>query len=207
MRSNPILLLPVIVLLLGGVSLPAHARIKCWTNKDGIRECGTSVPPEYSQKGYTELNEQGMVIDKQERAKTEEELEEAARKAKLEAEKKRKAKEQAKQDRILLYTFSSVDDIKLVRDEQIAAIESNIKVTQKRNEKIQEDLDSRIKAAAAAERAGGKPNEALLKDIETLKRQIKNNEAFIQKRRNEMEQTKQEYSRKIERFKELKGKS
>jgi len=207
MHKTTILTLSVMTLILGVASLPAQARIKCWTNKDGIRECGTSVPPEYSQKGHTELNDQGMVIEKKERAKTKEELEEEARKAEMEAEQKRKAQEQAKQDRILLYTFSSVDDIKMVRDEQLAALESNIKVTQKRNEKAQEDLDNRIKAAAAAERAGKKPSDALLKDIDSLKQQIQNNNKFIQDKRGEMDETQQEYSQKIERFRKLKGDS
>ena len=33
--------------LLTGLSLgtPASAAIKCWTNNEGVRECGESVPP------------------------------------------------------------------------------------------------------------------------------------------------------------------
>ena len=50
------------------------AGIKCWTNKEGYKECGNAVPPEYAQQGHTELNKQGLVVDQQERAKTPEEL-------------------------------------------------------------------------------------------------------------------------------------
>lgn len=207
MRSNTFLTLFLTALVLGGVSLSVQARIKCWKNKDGVTECGESVPPEYSQKGHMELNDQGMVIEKTQRAKTKEELEEEARKAAAAAEEKRKKQEQAKQDRILLYTYSSVDDIKLVRDEQLSAMEANIKVTRKRNEKIQGELDNRVKAAAAAERAGKKPGESLLKDIAALKEQIKSNNRFIEEKRKDMDITKQEYEEKIARFKELKGKS
>ncbi len=65
----------ILVLVTGlSPSPPAHARIKCWTNKDDIRECGNVVPPEYSQKGHEELSDQGIVIDRKERAKTPEEL-------------------------------------------------------------------------------------------------------------------------------------
>jgi len=197
-----------LLMLLAAAALPAQAAgIKCWTNKDGVRECGQTIPPEYSQKAVTEMNDQGMVVKKKARAKTEKELQEEAKKAAEEKKKKRQAEERAKQDRILLYTFSSVDDIKMVRDEQLAALESNIKVTQKRNEKIQGDLDNRIKAAAAAERAGREPSASLQKEIKSLKDQIKSNNKFIQEKRDQMKQTKKEYSDKIERFKELKGKS
>ena len=154
-----------------------------------------------------ELNDQGMVIKKEARAKTEQELEEEARQEQAEKEAKLKKQEQARKDRILLDTFSTVDDIKMVRDEQLAALESNIKVTQKRNEKIQNDLKGRIKVAAATERAGKEPSKNLLEDINTLKDQIKSNNKFIEEKRKQMEQTKQEYSQKIARFKQLKGKS
>ena len=35
--------------------LPASAGIKCWTNDDGVRECGNTVPPKYAQKAHREL--------------------------------------------------------------------------------------------------------------------------------------------------------
>ena len=57
------------------LSSGAEATIKCWTNSEGVRECGNSIPPEYSQQGHTELNSQGVVIEENERAKTAEELE------------------------------------------------------------------------------------------------------------------------------------
>jgi hypothetical protein len=207
MRSHTFLTLFLTTLFLISVSLSAQARIKCWKNKDEVTECGESVPPEYSQKAHTELNDQGMVIEKKERAKTEKELEEEAKVKAAAAEKKRKKEEKAKQDRILLYTYSSVDDIKIVRDEQLDAVEANIRVMQKRNKKTESELNNRMKAAAAAEQAGKKPGDALLKDIEKLKQQIKNNNKFIDERRQDMDKIRQEYEKKIARFKELKGES
>jgi methyl-accepting chemotaxis protein len=78
-------------------------------------------------------------------------------------------------------------------------------LAEKRMETIQADLDKRIKAAADAERAGNAPGEALLKDIESLRRQINNNNQYIAEQRQEQEQVKQEYAANIERFKKLKG--
>lgn len=208
MRSHTFLTLSMTALLLSGVGLPAQATtIKCWTNKDGIRECGQTVPPEYSQESHVELNDQGMVIKKEARAKTEKELEEEDRLKKAKKEARLKKEEKARQDKILLDTFSTVDDIKMVRNEQLSALKSNIKVTQSRNEKIQKDLNSRIKAAAIVERGGRKPSKTMLKEIDSLKSQIKRNNTFIEQKRKQIEQTKQNYSKKIERFKELKGES
>jgi len=187
------------------ISAPAHARIKCWTNSEGVRECGTSVPPEYAQKEHQELSKQGLVKKKVERAKTEEELKEEARLAEIEKQKLAAEAERKHKDKILLDTFSKVEDIELTRDDKIAVIDSNIKLAKKRNEKIQADLDKRIASAAADERAGKQPSEALLKDIESLKRQIENNNKHIAAQRMEQEQIRKDYEKDIARFKALKG--
>ena len=37
--------------------------IKCWVNKDGVRECGYTVPPEYSQQRIEIMNQRGIVVE------------------------------------------------------------------------------------------------------------------------------------------------
>lgn len=205
MKMTRFLLLAALALMSAGAALPTQAAaIKCWTNKEGVRECGESVPPEYSQQGH-EVIKKGMVVDETEAAKTPEELEEEKRQAEIEAAKQQQLVEERRQDKVLLATFTNVADIERVRDEQIEALEAQIRVTQSRNEKIQQDLDKRIAAAAAEERAGKEPNEALRKDIESLKRQISNNDDYIAQRRKEQDGIRADYEAKISRFKELTG--
>ncbi|OGT82047.1 MAG: hypothetical protein A3H91_03315 [Gammaproteobacteria bacterium RIFCSPLOWO2_02_FULL_61_13] len=192
--------------MITGLSLvfPASAAIKCWTNNEGVRECGESVPPEFAQQGHEVIKQSGAV-EETERAKTPEELAVEKAKADAEAEIKHAEQEKVRQDGILLATFSTVEDIERVRDEQITALDATISVTKTRNSKIQQDLDKRIEAAAAEERAGKTPNEALLKDIESLRRQTENNQQFIEAKHKEQESIRQQYGDKILRFKELKG--
>ena len=193
------------IVVFATVSAPVSARFKCWTNHEGVRECGEKVPPEFAQQGHQEVSKQGVVVGKKERAKTKEELQEEARLAAIAKKEKKIADEKAKQDKILLDTFTSVSDIETVRDDKIAVIESSITLTKKRSEKTQEDLDKRIQAAAAAERAGNAPDEALLKDIEDLRSRIKNNNAFIEGKRKEQGEVKAAAEADIARFKSLKG--
>jgi len=205
MKSITRLLLILFSLITIAFAMSTQAAIKCWTNKDGVKECGDRIPPEYSQTGHQELNKQGLVVDETERAKTGEELEEAKKLAALKAEEDRIAAEQAKKDQILLDTFSSVDDLQMARDGKIAAIESSISLAQKRNEKMQQDLDKWVEKAAAEERSGKAPPEDLLKDIETLRGNIENNNAFIAEKHAEQETVKAAYTKDIERFNELKS--
>lgn len=188
------------------ISTSAQARIKCWKNNDGVRECGKNVPPEYSQQGHEEISSQGVTVDKSERAQTKEEIREKERLATVKDEEDaRKAKQDA-QDKILLDTYSNTDDIQMTSDGKIAALDSTIKLANKRNEKIQTNLDKDTATAAAAELAGKQPEEGLLKDIESLERQIKNNDKFIAEKRMDQENIKKEYAEKIERFNQLKSK-
>ena len=202
---NQLLLTATFILGALSISSPAQAAFKCWTNHEGIRECGNKVPPEFAQQGHQEISSQGMIKSEQARTKTSEELAEEARLAAIEAEKLKLEEEQARQDKILLDTYTDVDGIEKKRDEDIATIQSRINLANKRRKKIQQDLDKRIKAAAAEERSGRAPNKNLLKDIESLKRQVKNNEKFIADKRKEQEAVKASYAKYIDRFNTLTG--
>jgi hypothetical protein len=197
----------ILIFTLSGLTLSAsvHARMKCWTNNEGVKECGDKVPPEFAQQGHQELGKGGVVREKTERAKSDEELAEEKRLAEAEAKSKAEKDKQKKLDTILLQTFSNVEDIERARDERVTALEASIKLTQARSEKIQLDLDKRIQTAATAERSGNSPPQELLDDIESLKRQIKNNDAFIETKRQEQEEIKEAHAKDIEHFKKLKG--
>ena len=194
----------ILGVLLFSQSFQAVAFIKC-KDKDGNWHMGDTIPPECVKTGYEEISEQGRVKSVQEREKTPEEIEEAKRLAAIEAEKQAKVAEQVRQDKILLDTFSNVDELEMSRDGKVAVIETRINLREKLNIKRQQDLEKRIQAAATAEQGGKNPNEALLKDIESLRRQIKNNEAFIEEKRKEQEMVRKASNDDIERFKLLKA--
>lgn len=187
-----------------GFAVSAGAEIKCWTNDQGVRECGNSVPPEYAQQSHKRINEQGIVIDEKERAPSDEELAEQKRQAAIEAEKARERAKQRKQDSILLETFSSEDDIISARDDKVAAMNAQIKLAESRLKKLRASLNKRMEKAAAKERAGNTPAETLLQDIESLRRQIQTNEDFIADTEADREQIKSEYNADLERFRQLK---
>ena len=117
--STSVLALVCALALPGG----AEAGIKCWTNSEGVRECGNAVPPEYAQGEHTEQSKGGLVVKKQTRSRTQEEVaaerERQAAAAEAKAAAAAKAAKRAKADRVLLDTFSSEDDLVLARDGQL----------------------------------------------------------------------------------------
>ncbi len=187
-------------------STSAETRIKCWTNSDGVRECGKNVPPEYSQQAHEELNSRGITVETSDRAKTDEERAGEDRLAAIQEEKDKRKAEAKAQDKILLDTYSNTDDIQMTSDGKIAVIESSIGLAIKRKEKIQANLDKDTAIAAAEELAGKQPSEDLLKDIKSLERQIEDLDKFIVDKHLAQDMIGKEYTEKIARYKELTGK-
>ncbi len=185
------------------------AKFKKWKNKDGEWEYGLTIPPEYAQQAHEELTGRGIVVDKTERALTEEEVaaerEEREKREKIEAEERRVAELQAARDRVLLDTFSNEDDILLTRDGKLTNIDSDITLIESRIASLQKNLDQMISQAADDQRAGKPPAEKVTKDIANVRRQIAQNNAFIDKKRAEQAQIHDDFQKDIERFRELKG--
>ncbi len=184
----------------------AHAgKIKCWTNSDGIRECGNVVPPEYAQQGHDVINKQGITVKRHERAKTPEELAEERRRKEAEAEKERLAKEQYERDRILLQTFSSEDEIVMARDGKITAIKTELRLTRASMENTKVRLRNYQKQAANLERAGKPVNKKLLSDIKAAEKQVADYEAFIASKEEEKKNIQENFEKDMSRYKKLKG--
>ena len=180
-----------------------NARMKCWTNSDGIKECGDKVPPEYTQQGYQELGKGGIIREETDRVKTKEELQKEKFAADAKAREQKEIKNKKAHDTMLLKTFTSIDEIKVAQQQKIDAIESTIKVVKKRIIKLQYSLDDELDENSIDKQIDGK--EKKHGNAELLKKQISQNKSYIKKRIAEKEKIKETYLKYIARFKELKG--
>lgn len=196
--------------------LISEAGIKCWTNKDGVRECGNAVPPEYAQQETRTINKRGITTDISERALTKEELEEQQRKQeaeqlRLEEEKQQQAleeqhrKEQETYDRVLLSTFLNEEEILRSRDRKLVAIDATLELTRITVDKLQDKLASEKARAANYERQGKALPERTQEDIESLQKQIEDKQSYIASKENERQELIDKYEADMVRFRELKA--
>ncbi len=186
-------------------TLPTSARIKCWTNHEGVQECGDAVPPEFAQKAYEELNEHGITVEQHQRAKTDAELAEEERLAKIRQQEEEENAKRIARDRVLLDTYSDVEDLKLAREGQIATLESQIKLIQNRIAKSQANLNEFMQLAADRERRGEPPSEGILDNIESVREEIASSRQLVAKKRDEQEAIRKLFDDYIKRFRELKS--
>ena len=202
---NKKLLNVTIFFTLCGIMFANHvsARMKCWTNSEGIKECGDKIPPEYTDQGYQELSKGGIVIDEKERVKTKEELEKEKKEAAIIAREEEKERNKRRHDRMLIETFTSIKEIETARDQKIEAVESTIKITQKRLIKLQYLLDDELNKKSPNKQIDGEDKKS--GNAESLKEQISDNEKFIKNKITEQKKIKKTYTEYISRFKKLKG--
>jgi len=179
--------------------------IKCWKNDLGIRECGSIVPPEYSQKRIEVINERGIVVDVIEPPKTREQLlKEREQQEKRKAEEAAR-KEQERQDAILLNSYATERDLLMARDTNLRAINGQLDIAGGNLKSLENSLDNLQTQAGNYERSGKKPPQRLIDQIKTTRLQIARKQEVIQKRQQEKDALQEHFDSQIARYRKLKG--
>ena len=167
-----------VILLLAGA---AGAAFKCWTNKDGVRECGNSLPPEYVKQRVEYLSEKsGRVRKVKEAAKTAEQIAAEERQRRLERQKQKALAKQTAYDNVLLKTYLTIDDLLLSLHWKITTLDSRIQITKGRIDAERKKFINASRRAARFERQGKKIPQSITdsmkensKTITHLKNKIK----------------------------------
>lgn len=211
MKSSRVAPLPCALAVLVAALLPASASagIKCWTNNDGVRECGNTVPPEYAQQAHREVTGTGVTVSTTSRAKTKEELrierEEAARLAAARAEEERKIRARKAKDRVLLSTFTTEEELVIAHEGQVAAIDIRIGHTEKILKQLEQTLEQLRSQAAKLERSGKTITPELETRIAKTEQQMQDRLDFIESRRVQKAALAAQFAADRDRYRELKG--
>jgi len=175
-----------------------------WVDDQGKTHYGDSVPPKYSKQQRKSINDQGRTVKVYEAAKTPEELAEARRLKAIQMEEEKKIKEQERQDRILLATYSSEDDLLEARDGKLYSLDSLMQLTTRRIQSLQKRLERLAEDAADYERSGKALPKTLTRQIETVRGQIQDNESFMLEKQREYDEITLRFEIDLTRLRELK---
>ena len=191
--------------------LPADAaKLYKWVDEEGNVRYSDRLPPHQVKKKHHELNRQGVVVTTTDDALSPEEIAaEAERKRKEEeaaAEAARLKAIQDKKDNVLLMTFSSEEELGIVRDNRIQVLDSVIGLIEKSIESTQEKLDQLQQNADESYLSKGKEVPGgLAQKIEHFTRKIESrNEQLLQKL-DEKARINAQYEADLERYRLLKA--
>ena len=181
------------------------AKIKCWTNKDGDKECGDAVPPEYSQKSHEVIDKRGFLVEEKGRALTPEEVAE-----KLKEKEKQKKQDvlleaQKRRDRVLLDTYFEEGDIIRARDSKISTVISLIHLENDRMGKLKDSLEQVREREKNYLNDGKEVPELVTTSLKDLEQQITHAQQYIVDQDQEKKKIEKVHADYIKRFRELKG--
>lgn len=182
---------------------------QCWTDENGNTSCGDTVPPQYSQQGFKELNQSGGVVNQIGRAKTPEEIaaEKRAAQQKIKDEEERKIRETEEQK--LLMQFSSENDIAVQRDQQLTTIDTGISITESQINSLKKNLNDMEKTLndEAHKILNKQQREAqrarTLENIDAIQHNMKYLQESLDSKRKERDKVEKEFSEYLTRYKEV----
>lgn len=174
-----------------------------WRDEQGRIHYSDRVPPEHSRHGRQLLDDQGKVLEQVEPAKTPAQRAADQRRAKQAAERARLARRQARKDRILLNTFENEAALIKARDDKIAAIDSQIAVSQNTLAGLKGRLNSLQETAAERERTGKNVSADLTARLAQVRQRIKRAQQYIAQKEAEQHQVRERYESDILRYRQL----
>jgi len=183
-----------------------------WVDGNGNVRYSDRLPPDQNKNKHQQLSSQGTVLSTRDAAKSpEENAIEAESKRKLEEQQREEARiiaERQKQDRVLLLTFSSEEEIENARDNRLQVMDSVIRLIESSIESTQGKLDKLTGRAQDAYISKGKEIPGgLAQKIEHFERKIESRDAQLQLKQADKEKVRQKYEGDLERFRLLRSAS
>lgn len=187
-----------------GAGVDARVRYK-WRDEGGNLHFSDNLPPEAVKLGYEMVNGQGVVVRRVERAKTDEELAAAKAEAEKKAEEKRRADDITRGDAQMLAAYPAEEDLRKSLQAQIDLIAQNIQATEVGIASQEKSLAERLVHAAEQERTGKPVPPVVTKQIETLKKGIADQKAFLARRTADRAAMEKQLVDDIEHYRKLKA--
>jgi len=182
---------------------PTDRKLYKWVDNQGITHYGDNIPPEYAAQEQHIINSQGVETDRIEAQKTPEQM--AA-----DEQKRMDAQQSAARDQNLLNTYGAVSEIERLRDQRLALLSDQVKVTGQ----FLEVLNGRLKKLRVASMRfrpySADPNappmsDQVAEDLVRVGSDIHTQEENLREQRSEEAAMTKQFESDIARFKELKG--
>ena len=196
-----------IALVIAGtlVSGNAWSALYRWVDEDGTVHYSDKLPPEAIQREREVLDDQGRRVNMYPAAKTPAQKAEEVRQREAAAAEQARLDEEKRKDRVLLQTFTTVEEIEMARDDRLAQIEAQIAITESKLERLRREQNQLKQRVEAIEKQGNPVPPQLQENYDTARQSLLDNEKFLQERRAEHTELAEKFAADIERFKELKA--
>ncbi|MBL4712719.1 MAG: DUF4124 domain-containing protein [Gammaproteobacteria bacterium] len=186
-------------------SFVAQAKMYKWADENGQIHFGDKIPPKYVVKEHVELNEQGVIIRRQDAAKTPAQKAEARRLRKVLAEKALIEKKAKQRDRVLLDTYTTERDLFVARDARLDAVGAQIRLASSIIEDSKNKLETMEKQVVFIETSNRQVPADLYRRIRNGKQQVAVQTRVMKNHKRRRDNISTQFNDYIERFRTLKA--
>lgn len=175
-----------------------------WVDDQGAVHYGDRVPPEYADQRSDVLNRHGVPVGSRDGLLSDDER--AAEQREAEAQAARIA--QQRRDRVLLDTYMSVDEIRMLRDRRLEMLQAQLDVTAGTLERLYQQLHELEMLAAEyqpqnADADAPRIPDDLANDLASTQASVLNYERTLDNGRHEQARVMERFADDISRFEEL----
>lgn len=197
-------LLWLVMLAWSALAVQAAERYYRYQDANGTMVINSAITPQRAAEGgYDIIDENGRLIERIEPVLTGEALAERLREREQEAQRKAQEQAQKQYDLSLLQRYSFVSDIEAEEKRQVAQLQTRVAILRGNLIGFRADLEKAYESAAASERQNKPVAEKQQKQIASLEDRIRATELMLDQQQQEIDSTRQQYQRAIERFREL----
>ncbi|MDH5387303.1 MAG: DUF4124 domain-containing protein [Gammaproteobacteria bacterium] len=199
-------LTPLFLILLV-CAFPVQAKMFKWVDEEGNTHFGDKIPERYLNKEHKELNEQGAVMKAHEEvvAETEEQRQEKKRLKAAKAEEEKRAKEQAKQDRVLLDTYTTERDLDAALKARLDAVGSQLQLSKSIIEDAKRKLAIIEKNMATYATKGKEVPKDISDKAKRQENQLRTYEDLAASHEKRKQEITEQFAGYVKRFRELKA--
>ncbi|MGR8935096.1 MAG: DUF4124 domain-containing protein [Gammaproteobacteria bacterium] len=177
-----------------------QARLYRWENDQGQIIYSDQIPPEDAKHKKEALNKKGRVTEVIEGAKSKEQWELEARLDALRREQEKIIAKQKADDKVLISTFRSLDDMRRMLEGKLSSIEIQKRFAESNLQRLELQLKNQQKSAAKYEREGRVVPKPVLKEIADTERQILQARIEVERHEQKQAQVKKAFEADMARY-------
>lgn len=164
-----------------------------WVDEDGNVTFSDQVPPEQVDLARERINEDGITVDKVDKAVSQEEFAKAEAERKAAEQKKKEEELRLAEEEKLIQSYANADHILSVRDEKLEPILKSIKSSTDFMGSKSKHLSGLMDRVASQERTGNPVSENSKLAIQRTREEITELKAFIERKKLEYMEIKGKY--------------
>lgn len=194
----------LIFLILLWSASAVHGELFRWTDEQGRVHYTDKIPAEHQHRGHTELNEQGIVIDRVSASLTPEQQQHLIEQKRLKALRQQFDEQRQGRDQRLLERYGSEDDLLMVRDGKAAKFDQSLHSNNDKADKARQALQQLEQRIASLQTQGKPVAVDIIQKLLRLRHGIKQLDAEIAAEELQKAQLLAAYDRELQRYRHLK---